>query len=74
MKSEEIFEDGKGIGIAGYQIRSKVQVPHKEGRREGVTVEDVVDSVRFPTAACRERRIYRWVHSIFIGVQVFAVP
>ena len=74
MKSGEIFEDWKGRDKAGCQIRSKVQVPHKEGRRVGLTVEEVVGGVRFPTYACRERRIYRWVQSIFVGVQVFAVP
>ena len=48
MKSGETVEDREGRDMAGYQIRSKPQVPHIEARTVCRTVEKVVGGVGFP--------------------------
>ena len=57
-KSGEIVEDTEGGDMAGYQLSSKPQSPHNEGRRRCRTVEEVIGGVKFPTVSCRARRIY----------------
>ena len=54
MKSGELVEDGKVRDNAGYQIRLKPQVLNNEGRRVCRKVEEVVGSVGFLTATCRD--------------------